>query len=253
MSEREIRPPMQDVKAVFKCPDHPVLSARDLVVHRGTARVLNDVSLDLRPGDTLAIQGPSGGGKSTLLAVLCGLLLPTGGTVEIKGECISDRSDRVRSRLRLRSMGVIFQGDEFLPELTIAENVSLPLRLGKPTSTTRSLGRVVSPLLERLGIGDIGARFPSEVSGGQLQRAAVARSIVHGPAVVLADEPTGSLDEASSRDAMTLLLDMASEKGAAVVVITHDDDVAARCSMHEILRRGELSPGRARPPETARA
>ncbi|MGL5825049.1 MAG: ABC transporter ATP-binding protein [Nocardioides sp.] len=216
-----------------------VLDVNNLVLRRGDVVVLNDVSLALGAGDTLAIQGPSGVGKSSLLGVLCGLLTPSEGRVQVCGLEISGAPDRVRSRMRGSKMGIVFQGDELIPELTIEENVTLPLRLGRGAAAEfrpRALA-----LLDRLGVRELAGRLPTEVSGGQAQRAAVARAIIHQPRLVLADEPTGSLDEQASRTAMALLIELATEQDAAVIVVTHDDQIARACHRRVNLRDGTFN------------
>lgn len=222
-----------------------VISARDLCVSRGGSRVLDGVSLDVVAGEVLAIRGDSGAGKSTLLAALCGLLVPDSGIIRVRGERFDSLPDRARSAVRLRSFGLVFQGDELLPELTLVENVTLPLRLGSRPRRTSGYREMVTPLFGRLGIAPLADRLPSQVSGGQLQRAAVARAVIHRPAVVLADEPTESLDTSSARTAMRTLITLARERGAAVVVVTHDEEVAAACDRSLAVVDGRLVTGRA--------
>ena len=154
---------------------------------------------------SLAIRGVSGSGKSTLLEVAAGLRRPDCGEVLVNGHLVSGLDDGARSALRLRQLGLVFQADELLPELTVFENVSLPLSLaGADRAETN---RRVAEVLDRLGVSDLAERRTHEVSGGQLQRAAIARAIVHRPAAVLADEPTASLDEETAWHAMSLLVD----------------------------------------------
>ena len=218
------------------------LTAEDLVVHRGAAVVLDGLQLALMRREVVAVQGPSGSGKSTLLATLAGLLRPASGSVWLSGARVDDSSDRSRARVRLRQLGLVFQGDEFLPELTLGENMTLPLRLAGRGSRSADYEPVLAPLMQRLGIAGLQQRRPSEVSGGQLQRAAVARAVIHQPSVILADEPTGSLDPVSSRAAMQLLVELARETGSAVLVVTHDDAAARWCDRSVVLRHGRLAP-----------
>ncbi|KQV73861.1 hypothetical protein ASC61_01895 [Aeromicrobium sp. Root344] len=208
---------------------------------RGDTLVLDGASLTVSSGEVVGLMGPSGSGKTTLLAVLAGLLVPTSGDVSIGGDSITRVGDRRRSAIRLAKLGLVFQGDELLPDLTIEENVSLPLRFGRSAigSTTDSR-EMVRPVLEQLEIDAIAERLPEEVSGGQLQRAAIARAIIHRPLGVLADEPTTSLDGEASRNAMSLLIGLARASGSAVIVVTHDDAVAAGCDRVLTLSDGQL-------------
>lgn len=215
--------------------------AQGVTVSRGDTLVLNGADLAVEAGEVVGVMGPSGSGKSTLLAVLAGLLAPSSGVVSIGGDPITSLGDRRRSAVRLAKLGLVFQGDELLPDLTIEENVSLPLRFGRSEAgSTRDCRRLVNPVLEQLEIGEIAQRLPEEVSGGQLQRAAIARAVIHHPLGVLADEPTASLDGEASRNAMSLLIGLARASGSAVVVVTHDDAVAADCDRILALSNGRL-------------
>lgn len=221
----------------------PVVCVRGLDARRGTARVLYQLDLTVHRGEVIAVCGRSGAGKSTLLAVLAGLIEPTSGEVVVGAVDLAAVPDRVRSRVRLNSLGLVFQTDELLPELTIAENVSLPLRLrAGPMGRSANFTEQVVPVLARLGIADLADRTPNEVSGGQLQRAAVARAVIHGPSLVLADEPTDSLDADAATTAMGLLVEVARERGAAVVIVTHDGALARTCDRVLVLRDGRLIP-----------
>lgn len=204
-----------------------VLSLEDVFITRGGESLLVSVDLSVDAGQSVALMGASGTGKTTLLHTVCGLRTPSAGAVRVGGGVISALSDARRAAIRLRRFGLVFQSDELLPELTVGENVGLPLRL----IGQRRDGAVgeVRRVLEALGIADLENRRPHEVSGGQAQRAAIARAVVHRPDVVLADEPTASLDEDAARTAMALLIDTARLTGAATLVVTHDPDVADRC------------------------
>ena len=216
------------------------ISAQGVTVSRGDTLVLSGVELAVRPGEVVGVMGPSGSGKSTLLGVIAGLLVSAGGDIAIGGEPVTGQSDARRSAVRLARLGLVFQGDELLPDLTVEENVSLPLRFGGSARSTRDCRAQVRPILEQLGIAEIAGRLPDEVSGGQLQRAAIARAIVHRPLGVLADEPTASLDQDASRKAMAMLIELARANGTAVVVVTHDDAVAAQCDRILTLADGRL-------------
>lgn len=206
-----------------------------LHVERGGRPVLVDVGLHVGWGEVLAIRGPSGVGKSSLLGVLCGLIRPKAGSVRVLGYELATLNDRLRSALRLGSFGLVFQGHELLPELSVIENVTLPLRLGSRPQRTADYQRLVEPILAKLGIADLAERQLHEISGGQLQRAAVARAVVHRPPVILADEPTESLDAVAAAAAMQLLIELAREQNSSVVVVTHDSAVAAAADRELVL------------------
>jgi putative ABC transport system ATP-binding protein len=219
-----------------------VLEVDAVVVSRRSVPVLDKVNFRIGSGEVVAVRGVSGAGKSTLLATMCGLLTPEAGATYVLGERLDTRSDRARSALRLNRFGLVFQDGELLPELTLAENVTLPLRLGPRAGRTADYRSVLEPLLSSLGIDMLAGQYPAQVSGGQLQRAAIARAVIHRPAIILADEPTEALDERAARTAVGLLIDLAREAGSAVVVVTHDAAVAARCDRSVSLLEGQLIP-----------
>ncbi|WP_344047549.1 ABC transporter ATP-binding protein [Nocardioides panacihumi] len=203
----------------------------------GAARpVLGPVDLSIPAGSRLALVGPSGSGKSTLLQVLAGIQQPTAGSVEFAGAPFGSLDQDARARIRLARFGLVFQFAELVPELDLAENVELPLRiLGRRVERAR-----IAELLDRLGIARVAKRVPSQVSGGERQRAAIARAMVHDPAVVLADEPTGALDGENGRAVLALLLECSNEAGATLVVVTHDQSVADRLDRVVELRDGRV-------------
>lgn len=220
-----------------------MLSARTLTFGYPTASgdplAVAGVDLDLQAGQVAAVLGASGSGKSTLLYCLAGVLRPRSGTVHLDGERIDDLADADRAQVRLERFGFVFQFGALVPELTLAENVELPLRLlGRRGTPSRAAAR---QLLAELGVADVADRRPTQVSGGQQQRAAVARALVHGPAVVFADEPTGALDSASRDLTLTLLLDAARVRGAGVVLVTHDERVAQRADVRLLMHDGRLT------------
>lgn len=205
----------------------PRLSARGLVKRFGTTTALGGVDLDLAPGEALAVMGPSGSGKSTLLHCLAGILAPDEGTVALDGAVTTAMSDRERSLLRRTSYGFVFQFGQLLSELPAVENVALPLQL-LGTQRAEANARAAA-LLGALGLAGMEDRRPGELSGGQAQRVAVARALVHGPQVVFADEPTGALDQATGREVMDALTQSVRSAGASLVVVTHDESVASWC------------------------
>ena len=203
----------------------------------GPVRALDGVSLTVDGGSSVAITGPSGGGKSTLLGVIGGLARPTWGTVRIGDAEISDLSERDRSDFRRSHIGFVYQADNLLPFLTLLENVGLQLSLnGKSSGTGTSLA-----VLADLGLAGLAYRLPDHLSGGQRQRAAVARAIVHRPKIILADEPTGALDTANAAGVIDLLLAMQREIGATLIIVTHDRDAARRLDRQVRLRDGRVS------------
>lgn len=203
----------------------------------GAVRALEDVSLSVTAGGSLAIVGPSGCGKSTLLGIVGGLELPSAGEVRIGAELISTMPEVQRAVLRRRAFGFVFQADNLQPFLTVTENVGLQAVLaGLADERSRN-----EELLKALDLGSLGHRFPDQLSGGQRQRVAVARALVHGPSVVLADEPTGSLDPASSEKVVSLLLRAHNESGNTLVVVSHDWSVAERMDVVVELSAGRIT------------
>jgi putative ABC transport system ATP-binding protein len=203
----------------------------------GPVRALDGVSFSVDSGSSVAITGPSGGGKSTLLGVVGGLARPTSGTVSIGDSQISQLSERDRSDFRRSHIGFVYQADNLLPFLTLLENVGLQLSLnGESSGTGRSLA-----MLANLGLAGLAYRLPDHLSGGQRQRAAVARAIVHQPEIILADEPTGALDAANAVGVIELLLGMQREIGATLIMVTHDRDAASRLDRQIHLQDGRVS------------
>jgi len=203
------------------------VAASDLHLAFGETRALAGADVTVRAGEAVALMGPSGSGKSTLLHCLSGVLVPDSGLVELVGRPLAEMSEAERSDFRLRHVGMVFQFGGLVPELTLAENVMLPLKL---VATKTRLARArADELLDALGIGELGGHVAGTVSGGQAQRAAVARALAHRPAVLLADEPTGALDTVTAEVVLDQLLALAGEMDTAVVIVTHDNRVAAHC------------------------
>ena len=220
-------------------PTGVVLSARDLHKSFGQSRALRGASLDVLAGEAVAIMGPSGSGKSTLLHCLAGVLTPDAGEVTFQGNRIDDLDEQRRSALRLASFGFVFQFGQLLPELTALDNVTVPLLLG---GTRRGPALALAgQWLERLGLGGLGDKLPGELSGGEAQRVAVARALATQPAVVFADEPTGSPDSLAAEHVMGVMLEVARPTGTTLVVITHDARTAAYTDRTVIVRDGAVS------------
>ncbi|GAA4001833.1 ABC transporter ATP-binding protein [Allokutzneria multivorans] len=213
-----------------------LLVAKSLAKSFGKTAALVDASLSVRAGELVAVMGPSGSGKSTLLHCLAGILKPDAGAVTYRGAELSAMSDSERSALRRNDFGFVFQFGQLVPELTFLENVALPLRLG---GTRRAEAeRVAAQWLDRLEVADIAAKRPGEVSGGQGQRAAVARALATTPKVLFADEPTGALDSLNGERVLRLLFEAAKQAGAAVVIVTHEPRVAAYADREVVVRDG---------------
>jgi putative ABC transport system ATP-binding protein len=203
----------------------------------GLVRAVDGVTLEVEAGASLAIMGPSGCGKSTLLGLIGGLEAPTAGRVTIGGQEISRLSEPERARLRRDQFGFIFQADNLMPFLTAAENVALQLALD---GATDGYQRCLEVLAELGLAGDV-TKLPDQLSGGQRQRVAVARALIHKPQVILADEPTGSLDADNSATVIDLLLAAQVELGATLVVVTHDVGVAQRLGTIVRISDGRLT------------
>lgn len=201
--------------------------------------VLRGISLSVKKGEILAIMGPSGSGKSTLLHSLAGIIKIDSGKVFYDGDRLDNLSDKEKTILRRTDFGFIFQFSQLVPELTILDNVALPILLNGKKSK-KDARKKAHELLEIVGIDDVSDKLPHEVSGGQAQRAAVARAMIMKPKVVFADEPTGSLDSVNSERVMELFVDIAKKSGTAVIVVTHEPTIAAYADREIIVRDGKL-------------
>ena len=225
-------------------PGGVIMSARGLEMSFGRTHALRGVDLDLLAGEVLAVTGPSGSGKSTLLHVMAGVLVPGAGRVDYHGGDVSQDitalDEAARSRLRLKEFGFIFQFGQLLPDLSALDNVTIPLLLAG-TARRRALAQARETLGE-LGLSEHLDKRPTQLSGGQAQRTAVARALVTNPRLLFADEPTGSLDSLAAERTMEVLLSSVRSRGAGLVIITHDARVAAYADREVTVRDGRISP-----------
>ena len=202
----------------------------------GTLTILHDIDFVLRPRESVAIVGASGSGKSTLLGIIAGLDVPSSGTVRLAGHDLFAMDEDARAELRSRKVGFVFQSFQLLASLTALENVMLPLELmGRADAR-----QVATEMLRRVGLGERLAHYPKLLSGGEQQRVALARAFVVQPALLLADEPTGSLDFATGEKVMELMFEMNREAGTTLVLVTHDRAIAARCDRQLRIEAGRL-------------
>jgi putative ABC transport system ATP-binding protein len=216
-----------------------VLAGVGLTKTYGSTTALAGVDVEVGARDSLAVMGPSGSGKSTLLHTLAGIIRPDGGEVLLRGERIDRLGENRLSALRRKRFGFVFQSGQLLPELPAEENVALPLMLeGLPRAqAVERARRWFAPL----GLDGLERRRPGQLSGGQAQRVAIARALAVAPDVVFADEPTGALDQATSTEVVRLLTSVTREQGAALVMVTHDADVAAHCDRIVQVRDGRIT------------
>ncbi len=215
----------------------PVLLSGVEKTYEEGVRALVDIDLGIERGELVAIVGPSGCGKSTLLNLIGCIDLPTAGTVEIDGVSTRDLTDDALTKLRRDRIGTVFQFFNLLPTLSIRDNVALPLVLQH--AGVRRIDARVNRTLDAVGITDKASSLPGTISGGQLQRAAIARAIVHEPAILLADEPTGNLDSRNGRSVLDILRSLA-DGGQAIVMATHSAEAAARADRRVHMRDGRI-------------
>ena len=202
----------------------------------GTLQILNDIDFALNAKETAAIVGASGSGKSTLLSIIAGLDTPTSGTVRLAGSDLFAMDEDERAALRASKVGFVFQSFQLLGNLTALENVMLPLELGG----RKDARKAATEMLARVGLSQRLTSYPKVLSGGEQQRVALARAFVVHPAVLLADEPTGSLDFATGETIMELMFDLNREQGTTLVLVTHDRAIAARCDRRITIEAGRL-------------
>lgn len=225
-------------------PGEVIMRAHGLEMSFGQTHALRGVDLDVAAGEVLAVTGPSGSGKSTLLHVMAGVLVPDAGRVDYHGGDVSQDitalDEAARSRLRLKEFGFIFQFGQLLPDLSALDNVTIPLLLAG-TARRRALAQARETLGE-LGLSEHLDKRPTQLSGGQAQRTAVARALVTNPRLLFADEPTGSLDSLAAERTMEVLLGSVRSRGAGLVIITHDARVAAYADREVTVRDGRIGP-----------
>jgi putative ABC transport system ATP-binding protein len=200
----------------------------------GTLTILRDIDFSLRRGETAAIVGASGSGKSTLLSIVAGLDTPSSGTVLIDGQDLFAQDEDQRAAMRAQKLGFVFQSFQLLGNLTALENVMLPLEL----SGRRDARALATAMLHRVGLAERLGHYPKVLSGGEQQRVALARAFVVKPAVLLADEPTGSLDFATGDKVMELMFELNREQGTTLVLVTHDRAIAQRCDRRISIEAG---------------
>jgi len=203
--------------------------------NEGEVPVLSDISLSLLAGETLALRGESGSGKSTLLHIAGALELPDGGSVEIAGKSLSEMDDAERAAVRRRDVAIIFQQFNLIPSLTVASNITFQANLSGPVDKTK-----IEKIVSALGLMDQMKKYPEALSGGQQQRVAIARALVAEPKLLLADEPTGNLDEKTAQAVLEQMLKLVGETDTALMVVTHSRNVAARMDRQLLLIEGKL-------------
>ena len=225
---------MERTSAPIVSVEHVFKSVTDST---GTLTILRDIDFALNARETAAIVGASGSGKSTLLTLIAGLDRPTQGTVRLAGQDIFALSEDDRAALRAQQVGFVFQSFQLMANLTAIENVMLPLEL----AGVKQARALAADMLQRVGLGQRLGHYPKVLSGGEQQRVALARAFVVKPAVLLADEPTGSLDFATGETVMELMFELNQELGTTLVLVTHDAAIAARCQRRITIEAGQIA------------
>jgi len=241
---------MRDTAILAQSPPAPVVPRQDIIrVTRvkkryGAVEILKGVDLAVAAGQFTAIMGKSGSGKSTLLGIIAGLEMPDEGDVAILGHSLAGMSDRDLATLRRRSIGIVFQGFSLIPSLTALDNVLLPTFFSTETSVAERRQRGID-LLAQVGLSERLHYRPATLSGGEQQRVAIARALMNSPAILLADEPTGNLDQETGASVLRLLLDLGRTHGTGLLMVTHDPDVAAKAGNVVEMKDGRINDGHA--------
>ncbi len=222
----------------------PIIEAKNLdyslEVGSRPLQILRKVSLSVAPAEVVAIVGPSGSGKTSMLMLLAGLERPTGGDIIVNGERLNDLSQDELALFRRRTLGIVFQSFHLIPSLTALDNVALALEIASPRLSLAQSRAAAADALKAVGLGERVMHRPSALSGGEQQRVGLARAMVTEPRLLLADEPTGNLDQASGAIVIDLMFDLARRRRTAVVLVTHDPNLAARADRVFSMTRGEL-------------
>jgi putative ABC transport system ATP-binding protein len=238
---------MSDTAMLVKttsAPTQEIIRVERVKKHYGDVEILKGVDLTVSAGKFTAIMGKSGSGKSTLLGIIAGLEKPDEGNVFIMGQKLDGMSDRDMATLRRRSIGIVFQGFSLIPSLTALDNVLLPTFFATETSAERRHQRGIA-LLKQVGLGERLYYHPATLSGGEQQRVAIARALMNSPSILLADEPTGNLDQETGASVLELLLDLGRTHGTGLLMVTHDPDVAAKAGNVVEMKDGRIIDGHA--------
>jgi putative ABC transport system ATP-binding protein len=242
-----MEPRMSDTAMLVKttsAPTQEIIRVERVKKHYGDVEILKGVDLTVSAGKFTAIMGKSGSGKSTLLGIIAGLEKPDEGNVFIMGRKLDGMSDRDMATLRRRSIGIVFQGFSLIPSLTALDNVLLPTFFATETSAERRHQRGID-LLKQVGLGERLNYDPATLSGGEQQRVAIARALMNSPSILLADEPTGNLDQETGASVLELLLDLGRTHGTGLLMVTHDPDVAAKAGNVVEMKDGRIIDGHA--------
>lgn len=209
---------------------------KEVISPEGQLEIVRGINLAVSPGETVAIVGPSGAGKSTLLALLAGLDEPSSGEVWMNGSEISRLDEDGRARARASDVGFVFQSFHLIPSFTALENVLLPLELSQQNQARK----LALEVLDRVGLSDRLSHYPHQLSGGEQQRVAIARAFVTEPKILFVDEPTGNLDQETGEKVIQLLFELNAKQGTTLIMVTHDNELAARCDRTLVIKNGQV-------------